>query len=79
MSKKIKNTAYIKWSEVGCIEEFLLNKIPILHQRKYLLRKSPQSIHNENVCHCLENWHSGNFDRHMTLIYISKKSSSVSL
>ena len=65
------------WSEVGC-NKFLLKKIPILYQRKSLRRKSPQSIPNENVRYCLENRHNETFDPRMTLIYISKRSSSVS-
>ena len=57
-----------------CSEEFSLKRLPTLYQRKLLRRKLPQSIHNENLCYCLENRHSGNFDRRMTPIYISKKS-----
>ena len=36
-------------SEVGCSEEFSLKKILTLYQEKSLRRKSPQSIHDENV------------------------------
>ena len=71
------NTTYIT-SVWNWLQWRILKKTPTLYQRKSLRRKSPQNIHNQNVCYCLENRHNGNFDQRMTLIFISKRSSSIS-